>query len=94
MEDSLLPNKISITIYNSTGNVVKQFTCQSTSDVLWTYEMIDGVRTLNLTQELQTFANSSAIKETQDHFLLCSYFKFGEMQQERADFTVIFERCD
>lgn len=89
----MFPYKMLITIYNLAGKKLETIICQSPSEALWRYEMIDGIKTLDLTQELQSFFDSGAMKETQEHTLFCSYLKFGEMQQERANFIVVFERC-
>jgi hypothetical protein len=85
-------NKISITIYNSANSVVEQIKCRAPSTVTWSYEMFDGMRTLDLTTELKLFIESGASYDKQQHALFCTYIKFGEAQQERADFTVVFER--
>lgn len=84
--------KITITIYNSANRVVERIKCRAASSVTWSYEMFDGIRTLDLTTELKLFIESGTPYDKQQHSLFCTYIKFGEAQQERADFTVVFER--
>ena len=88
----MLSKKTSITIYNSANKVVKRIKCRATSTATWSYEMFDGIRTLDLTTELKLFIDSGASYDKQQHSLFCTYIKYGEAQQERADFTVVFER--
>lgn len=87
----MLSKKTSITIYNSADSVMERITCNATSTVTWTYEMFGGIRTLDLTTELKAFLESGAPYDKQQHSLFCTYVKFGEAHQERADFTVVFE---
>lgn len=84
--------KISISIFNSTDFLVKYIVIKSALPVTWAYKMIDGVRMLDLTHELKAFIDSNATTDRQHHSLFCTHIKFGETQQERADFTAVFER--
>ena len=89
----MLSKPISIAIYNSNNRLLKRFKRKSASSVAWTYDMFNGIRTLDLTQELKRFIDSGLLFEKQPHSLFCTYIKFGETQQERVNFTVIFEHC-
>lgn len=84
---------VTVSIYNTNGRLIECIKRHSDAHLSWRHEMLDGVRTLDLTQELQAFINSGAPSDKQNHSLFCSYLKFGDMQQERVDFTVVFKRC-
>ena len=85
-------SKIKITIFDTAGNAVKTFTRMKPEETVWRYEMLGGIKFLDLTRELAIFYLSDLIIEKQTHLLCCSYFKFGEYQQEKAEFIVEFKK--
>ena len=85
-------NPITIEIYNQDRRLMKRLKRTDTAPLLWSHEMLTERRTLDLTADLIEFMASNAAQVTQQHTLFCTYVKFGETHQQKADFTVVFTR--
>ncbi|TAA47422.1 hypothetical protein [Corallincola spongiicola] len=81
-----------VEIRTERGALFKRFTPQSASDWTVMIEMFEGWRALDFSEQILTMIDEQQAISQQEYTLLASYFKFGEMQQERRVFKVTIHR--
>jgi len=87
-------SSIEATIYSASDSVIKRFTLKSPGDLHFHHEMFNGTRHFDLSPQLAELQEQCLSENRQKYSLFCSYVKFGETQQERADFSVLIQRLD
>jgi hypothetical protein len=54
--------------------------------------MFGGKRQLKITEQYQALIRSNELSNKQEYTLLCSYIKFGQMQQEKKHLKAILKK--
>ncbi|NRB81777.1 MAG: hypothetical protein HRU38_24475 [Saccharospirillaceae bacterium] len=68
--------------------LIKKIIIKKIDDMIFHFEMFEGIRYFDVTQQYKELREGSSASNEQIYPLFCSYFKFGEMQQEKRAFTV------
>lgn len=83
---------IEISIFDQNQKLIKTVIPKDASDLCFSYEMFTGVRSFDMTAQVQEMLEQDLNRCEQQYSLFCTYVKFGNTIQEQADFNVIMQR--
>ena len=72
--------------------LIKDITIKTKEDMFFSFEFFAGKRNIDIEQQYIDLLNSSHSKNEQVYELNCSYFKFGQMEQEKKILTVMLSK--
>ncbi len=81
-------DQVEIRIFNQEQKLIKSTIAKTPSDLCFAYDMFSGIRSFDMTAQFTDLIDQKSIENQQNYALFCTYVKFGEAIQERADFTV------
>ena len=79
--------KINVEIYKN-DVLLERYSGTSTMEFTFNYEMFDGNRYFDYSLQVQKLLSSQEMQNSEEYSLYCTFVKFGNSMQERADFTV------
>ncbi len=82
---------IEIQIYGYNHKLIKIINPSKKSDFFFFYEMFNGTRSFDLTSQVNELISQGLKENRKQYSLFCTYTKFGEVEQEQADFDVIIK---
>lgn|GEM_PF-5496686 len=83
---------IEISIFDDNQKLLKKFIPNDTNDLQFSVEMFTGIRSFDMTGQLEDMLEHGLNYSEQSYSLFCTYVKFGNTIQEQADFNVSLQR--
>lgn len=79
--------KVNCKIIENNQLIIKRV-IKKKEDLFFYFDMFGGNKHINLEEQYAELLHSHHLSNTQVYQLLCSYFKFGDMHQEKKILTV------
>lgn len=83
---------IEIHVFDQNQKLLKKLIPKDASDLCFSFDMFTGVRSFDMTAQLQKMLDQDLNNSEQQYSLFCTYVKFGNAIQEQADFNVSMQR--